>query len=869
MGTRQDNANQPGVVTLPGEIEDAYNGAELAIGSDGRTVSRVAAGNVSGIVCFGQQEVNSSTYFKRQNVGRLQQQHASHIQTQNVNCIQKQIIRVRRWPCADGESDSSLTDGDASSQKGLCEPHYVNPEIFHEAIALLEENRRVVLCGPPKSGKTALGQAIVKHYVKEKYTSHEVGKLTSHHEHSLKRKRKHILLVDGGLGVVRADKDQYSLCQNIIHNSQCLLVLTAYPHILRDLLLLDEGAKNLLSQFLVIDLKPYSHDACATPTVDDYLPLMKSMLHDPTYGHLTAPLLAVSMLERYILETDPPELLTDLQRLGFPSVNSYNLKQLAYILRGSILADSGPGFASRVLYDAAGLALSSLHSLLATLKVCDVTFLVQYVRTTREESCDLVVPTGEEREVLMQRMYEMIVDGQLPELCQHPSLTCPSFLDDFKAFCSRSRRFMKPIVNAVDKKYDLPLLYWSVWSLSSLLTEWCLAIRPKHAATRKDQFESILSALLATVLLREAENAIMARLLSLINNMDRPKTTDLKLNLAVPYKFQNKNRAEKLAALKADGLRYLNDPSLPIPATLLSVTVTEDAVSVELPSQHWYLALRLLADREVDETDRDGNTLLHQAAQAGKLEAIMLAVESGASVSTTNKNGHTAYQVATKRRKRKTARAEVAHHQLLADACRQGDAETLLLNIDRIQHTEDNGDNLLHTACRFGQTELASILIRHGIDVNARNKVGITPLHCACMHGIPGPVQLLINHRCDVNAKDEGNNAALHYASVNGHRESVAMLIEQRAHINAQNYDGVSALHMACVHGYTETVRLLVKRGATVSMRDKWRRLPADLVPRENTQLTMFLGSPQDTANDTSHLNMFIVTGTQDRPSSC
>ena len=82
----------------------------------------------------------------------------------------------------------------------------------------------------------------------------------------------------------------------------------------------------------------------------------------------------------------------------------------------------------------------------------DATFLVQRVRMsgTPTESSILIGPAAEERQLLMQRMYELIVDGHLPELCQHPSLGCPAFLGDFRDFCTRHKNYVQRLVNAVD-----------------------------------------------------------------------------------------------------------------------------------------------------------------------------------------------------------------------------------------------------------------------------------------------------------------------------------------------------------------------------------------------------------------------------------
>ena len=252
----------------------------------------------------------------------------------------------------------------------------------------------------------------------------------------------------------------------------------------------------------------------------------------------------------------------------------------------------------------------------------------------------------------LQRMNELIAECKLPELCQHPSLGSPTLLRDLLDFCTRQKNNEQFVVGALDNKYGLPLLYWSLWSDSTHLTHWCLTKTMDHVADGDVLSESLLSAILASVMTAARDDRVKVKVKQLIKKLtdmqSKHRSSDtVKLVLPYPEHCQTEegktHYAEMKKRLKSDSMCYLDDPSLLIPATLLSVTVTEDAVSVELPSQHWYLALRLLADREVDETDDDGNTLLHLAADSGQLDAIQLAVKSGASLVVENNEGQTPF----------------------------------------------------------------------------------------------------------------------------------------------------------------------------------------------------------------------------------
>ena len=733
----------------------------------------------------------------------------------------------------------------------------VNPEDVDRAVQMLDREGRVVLCGPPKSGKSSLGYALLKHYQQKGFAVYYLKKLYSHHVQSLCKGERSFVLMDGGLGVVRVDSDQYDQCESFVSNTrtlrndrQCLLALTAYPHVLRELAVLESGSSRpLLPSTLRIDVTLPRHGprSVFTPSAVSYLPLLQRMLHDPITGHAMEVLLVLSLLESGPSALDPPAAKLALQRLEITNVPSYSVKQLAHYLKGFILNDIGSGFPSRLLYDAAGLALGRFCSLSVLLKACDVTFLVQYVRTsgTPTESSIVIDLAAEERQLLMQRMYELIVDGQLQELCQHPSLGCPAFLCDFQAFCTRHENYVQRLVSAVDTEHGLPLLYWSVWNPSGHLARWMM----EHFTGAKLLSQSLLSATLAIVLFFtrsdvEARNETKSFLKNLILSNFKPASEEtLKLTLPMPRMFATEETGGQFAELKtrlqSPGVCYLDDPSLPIPATLLSVTVTEDAVSVELPSRHWRLVLRLLADGEVDEADDNGNTLLHVAADTGHPQVITIAVKSGASITVTNNKRLTPYHLAQRRRKGKKDISSLHDNNPTHDlhtACSEGDVETVKVFLCQGASLHDKGDNNytpLHSACCNDQAKVASLLIQLGADIDVKNKSSNSPLHLACRFGHVDTFRLLMEHDADVNTKGGHGLAPVHWACWFGHTEVAKLILQHPAVVDMKNDSGQTALHLACKEGHTDTARLLLQHHAVVDMKNNGGQTALHLACRE------------------------------------
>ena len=445
----------------------------------------------------------------------------------------------------------------------------------------------------------------------------------------------------------------------------------------------------------------------------------------------------------------------------------------------------------------------------------------------------------------MQRMFELIEKGDFMELCQHPSFESLSFLEEFQDFCARNKReqYMRRLVDAVDSEHGLPLLYWSVWSPSAHLTLWCLTITIKHTGNAKALTQNVLSAAFATSLYTQpvdsAKLKAKAFYEALLSLKFRP-TPESPLSLKLPQpcgrtpREKQDESKDSEPALKSGDRCYLGDPSLLIPSQLLSLALTEELpLRVELASQHWYLLLRLLADREVDETDQDGNTALHVAVDIGDPEAIRLVLNSGASLAAKNRRGLTPYQLSERRLlgntfcilKRNGRNEAVA---ALHAACRNGDLETVKNSLCRSATVRDSGDNddtPLHVACRAGQTRVASLLLQLGADRQALNKFKITPLHTACHSGLLATAELLVQNGADVNIKAE-SRTPLHVASWKGHADLVAFLIQQRADVNAKGLMGYTPLHEACMHHHTAVARLLLQRNVSVNSRDGWGHSP-------------------------------------------
>ncbi|KAK7487236.1 hypothetical protein BaRGS_00021464 [Batillaria attramentaria] len=860
--------------------------------------------------------------------------------------------------------------------------HFVRTPDLEEASDILEETGRVVLCGPPGSGKTTLGHALLRQYRHKGHKTYVLANVKDWFKY-VSEGRRSVVLMDLTLGEVRVDRAEYKQWRNIKRSvlelnktGDCLLVLTVYPHILRELHVLDAGTESPLLESMVVvhlmrdpldkelkrkmlnvhlkelHLDTPDQDALVTEILQKdvsgaafpwccrqlvwrqrssesgdvlsesthlmksisptdtfsaqsecYVPLLQLIITSPEHGETMAAVMSLTMLSLGRFLHNPRSAKSELEKLGFRDLSHYSLDQFADVLKDSILNANGDDFYGRTIYNAVGLALGRSFSLPILLKVCDVTFLVQHVRTkeTATEFSVTIGPSPDDRQLLMQTIYEHMVSGRLPELCQHPSLHCPQFLQEFDAFCRANKNYVQRLVSAVDTVHKMSLLYWSVWEPSGNLTKWCLE-RSEGEINRCDHLYSVLELARACNVAADVfgvENRTLVAVLSwctqtYVNTRKRKKRTLLKrlVNKAdtrgafhattdVPYLSRDQCLTPEFKAIRdritadiqSHCFCYLENVLLRIPNTLVRMEVRSsddgDKVHVVVPSKQWYLALRLLADRQVDERDEEGNTLLHVAADTGDLDVVKIAVKSGASLTARNNRGQNPPQLAAVRREQEETQAPTGKNCIgdLHNACRDGDEDTvkvllcagvslqdkggtggstplhvackanqadiasLLLSLDAVVNVKDDrGYTPLHCTCKFGQSPFAQLLIQHRADVNMKDNRGCTPLHYACMRGQTQTGQMLIQHQADVNVKDNKGRTPLHYACKYDQIQTAQLLIQHQADVNMKSNNGWTPLHWACVNSQSKTAALLVQHHADVNLHDSMGETPLHYV---------------------------------------
>lgn len=160
-----------------------------------------------------------------------------------------------------------------------------------------------------------------------------------------------------------------------------------------------------------------------------------------------------------------------------------------------------------------------------------------------------------------------------------------------------------------------------------------------------------------------------------------------------------------------------------------------------------------------------------------------------------------------------------------------------LLSMRAIEYLETGGDdagwnderlgkltaNRLHGwtaiawAARNGQSEIVSLLLDRGANVNAMTKDGFTALVHALEKKHRDTANLLLERGANPTLEVGGSSPSLMYASRHGFLEIVQAILDRGGSLDATDSFGQHALWNAVVNNHAEVVTLLLERGSNAN----------------------------------------------------
>ncbi|XP_052760903.1 ankyrin repeat domain-containing protein 17-like isoform X2 [Mya arenaria] len=140
--------------------------------------------------------------------------------------------------------------------------------------------------------------------------------------------------------------------------------------------------------------------------------------------------------------------------------------------------------------------------------------------------------------------------------------------------------------------------------------------------------------------------------------------------------------------------------------------------------------------------------------------------------------------------------------------------------IDLDAQTESNHDTALTLACAGGHSELVTLLLNKGADIEHRDKKGFTPLILAATAGHTDVVEILLENGADIEAQSERTkDTPLSLACSGGRYEVVELLLCRGANKEHRNVSDYTPLSLAASGGFVNIIKLLLSHGAEINSR--------------------------------------------------
>lgn len=135
--------------------------------------------------------------------------------------------------------------------------------------------------------------------------------------------------------------------------------------------------------------------------------------------------------------------------------------------------------------------------------------------------------------------------------------------------------------------------------------------------------------------------------------------------------------------------------------------------------------------------------------------------------------------------------------------------------------------NALSLAIEHSRAECARLLLK-STDSRKKKQFILSALFAASCSKTAYSLSLLIAHGIDVNARGRARQTALHIAAAFANPTVITKLIEAGSDLDARDFEAATPLHWAADAGKVQNAKCLLKRGANPDLQDKYKRTPFD-----------------------------------------
>jgi len=144
-------------------------------------------------------------------------------------------------------------------------------------------------------------------------------------------------------------------------------------------------------------------------------------------------------------------------------------------------------------------------------------------------------------------------------------------------------------------------------------------------------------------------------------------------------------------------------------------------------------------------------------------------------------------------------------------------------------HTEEISLPHFTQAIRLGDLLTAKELLKKDSELaSKKDEKGFPPIILAAYNDQSDVLSLLLEHGADIDARDNSGNTALMGVCFKGYKAIAKQLIDAGADVNAQNLNEATALTYACTFNRKEMAELLLQQDADPNLKDIRGNTPAD-----------------------------------------
>ena len=247
--------------------------------------------------------------------------------------------------------------------------------------------------------------------------------------------------------------------------------------------------------------------------------------------------------------------------------------------------------------------------------------------------------------------------------------------------------------------------------------------------------------------------------------------------------------------------------------------------------------------------NEDGDLLLHVACRWGDVDIVRYLLCEHCDVDIWNKYGDSPLHISCYNKALDFIKFLLQQRCKTRVRNKRGQSpQTIPLN--------DDGDFLLHIACRWGDVDIMRYLLcEQHCDVNVQNKNGDSPLHIACYNRALDIIKFLLQQRCDPRVQNkrgqspqtiplnEDGDLLLHLTCQWGDVNIVRNLIcEQHCDMNVKrSKNGDSPLHIACYKKALDIIEFLLQQRCDTTVRNKRDQCPQTIALNEDGDLLLHI----------------------------